>query len=337
MSFVNSFFLLLSGQGFFLSFLLSRNKKIKSNPWISLYVLAFSIILLYWDIFWVAENHKIIQFTFHLPFLLLLGPMAYFSVHARPPKSVWPHLLVPLLLFPLLVNHWIDIFFSIDVLFFLQPLFEVVYGNLEVVIYISLIFYTILTFGKAKSRENLWIAATLLLFTLGQAISHLLSINGNLTSLADYLIALFVVGNFYSAGYFYFVAYKPYSSKNRGSKPELAENFDNSQLIEVVRTKKGYLQANYRLEDLSKEINISLKETHAFIRSAGYSSFKDLVNSLRIEHAKALLKSTNLKILAVALESGFSNKVTFIQNFKKATSTTPQLYRTKAAQKQAHG
>lgn len=61
-------------------------------------------------------------------------------------------------------------------------------------------------------------------------------------------------------------------------------------------------------------------------------NFNDYVNKHRIDIAKQYLhdsKYSNYKIEAIALESGFNNKVTFYKAFTKFTNETPSAYRKK--------
>jgi AraC-like DNA-binding protein len=58
-------------------------------------------------------------------------------------------------------------------------------------------------------------------------------------------------------------------------------------------------------------------------------TFPDYINSLRIREAKVLLKDPgcNLKIAAIAHDTGFNSVSVFNAAFKKHTGTTPSLYR----------
>ena len=58
-------------------------------------------------------------------------------------------------------------------------------------------------------------------------------------------------------------------------------------------------------------------------------NFTTLVNSLRIEHAKLLLASSNSKSIDIALEVGFSCERSFHRAFKAFTGMTPKEYRQK--------
>lgn len=51
------------------------------------------------------------------------------------------------------------------------------------------------------------------------------------------------------------------------------------------------------------------------------------LNDIRIEHAAAMLTTTNNEIIDIALESGFENLSTFYHLFKKKKDISPKNYR----------
>ena len=57
------------------------------------------------------------------------------------------------------------------------------------------------------------------------------------------------------------------------------------------------------------------------------SSFRTILNSARVEHAKKLLVSTDMRIVDVALDSGFASEAVFYGIFEKFTGMTPKKYR----------
>ncbi|RDK86883.1 helix-turn-helix domain-containing protein [Marinirhabdus gelatinilytica] len=87
--------------------------------------------------------------------------------------------------------------------------------------------------------------------------------------------------------------------------------------------------------------NLKLREYSAFIKEKPHhvsqvfsenlnTSFSNFVNEIRVKNAASLLrdpKKDNLKILAIAFESGFNNNVTFNKAFVKEMGTTPGKYR----------
>lgn len=57
------------------------------------------------------------------------------------------------------------------------------------------------------------------------------------------------------------------------------------------------------------------------------TNFRTILNSARVEHAKNLLVSTKMKIVDIALESGFASESVFYGIFEKHTGMTPRKYR----------
>lgn len=51
------------------------------------------------------------------------------------------------------------------------------------------------------------------------------------------------------------------------------------------------------------------------------------INDFRIRHAATLLRTTELPVTEVCLESGFNNLGHFMKEFKKATQLTPLQFR----------
>jgi len=62
------------------------------------------------------------------------------------------------------------------------------------------------------------------------------------------------------------------------------------------------------------------------------TNFNRLINTMRVEHAKNLLKETDSNILEIALDSGFNSKPTFNRVFRDLSGQTPTQYRNKAAE-----
>jgi len=61
----------------------------------------------------------------------------------------------------------------------------------------------------------------------------------------------------------------------------------------------------------------------------GADHFRDFINSYRIRHALTLLddfEKKNLTIESVAYESGFNNRTSFYNAFKKQTDKLPSAY-----------
>jgi AraC-like DNA-binding protein len=114
-----------------------------------------------------------------------------------------------------------------------------------------------------------------------------------------------------------------------GLGDELAESY-LKRLIESMEVNKIFTNNELNLSLLSKELNIPQHHISQILNEKLNQSFFDFVNKYRIEEAKRLISCPNhynYTILAIALESGFNNKVSFNSSFKKLTGLTPSEFR----------
>ena len=105
---------------------------------------------------------------------------------------------------------------------------------------------------------------------------------------------------------------------------ELKEN-----LIHLFDNEKIYKESNICLDTLSSKLNTTRHNASQVINEHFNMSFHELINSYRIQEAKAILNSDiqkNLNIIDIAYEVGYNNKVTFNKAFKKDTQLTPSQY-----------
>lgn len=324
MSFIHALFLFFAGQGVFLTFLLIQNRKVKSNPWVSLLLGCFSLILIYWVLWWHGAPEKYLYSSYNVPIQLAMGPFYYLAILPRKPKLYRLHLLVPAACFVIMLPYFIRIVFPFEMPPFYSSVLSSTIPAFVKLIKFSLLLYLILALKDVKSREQIWLTVSYAVFVLGLMLYLILQEFEMLVDWLDYTLALFITITFYSSGYYYFIKYKPYSLKSKGSSLPILPIED---LQKIILNQKKYLKPNYRIGELSRDTGLPIKELTAIIKSNGFASFKEYINGFRIEHSKHLLKDTDLKILAIALESGFTNKVSFILNFKRITGTTPNQYR----------
>ncbi|MFK7954201.1 MAG: helix-turn-helix domain-containing protein [Ekhidna sp.] len=99
---------------------------------------------------------------------------------------------------------------------------------------------------------------------------------------------------------------------------------------DLVVESEAFLNKGLNLKMVADEIgetNHRISQTMTILVG---KKFNDYVNSYRIEYAKKMLSNTSFdhyKIEAIALDSGFSNKVTFHKYFVKSTGLTPTVFR----------
>ncbi|MEQ8364858.1 MAG: helix-turn-helix domain-containing protein [Cyclobacteriaceae bacterium] len=150
----------------------------------------------------------------------------------------------------------------------------------------------------------------------------------------------FIVYYFLAASIVFIVGYVLYSQPNfldGIAKKYLHSGLDILMMQRIVTkiefeflSKQVFLDKELTLYKLAEQINEKPHFISQTLSSQVGENFNDFVNRYRIEHAKGLLKDekyAHFKIEAIALESGFNNKVTFNKAFGKFVSATPSAYR----------
>ncbi len=105
---------------------------------------------------------------------------------------------------------------------------------------------------------------------------------------------------------------------------ELTDN-----LLKLLNEDKIFKENNLSLEMLSEKLETTRHNASQVINEHFKMNFSELMNKYRIQEAVEILKKdefNNLKIIQIAYEVGFNNKVTFNKSFKKYLSQTPSQY-----------
>ena len=98
---------------------------------------------------------------------------------------------------------------------------------------------------------------------------------------------------------------------------------------QVIRYIKQYHTCNITLEDLCKHFSVSrFYISHRFKKSTG-KTFREYLNSVRIEDAKSLLKHSKLSVTEISFSVGFGDSNYFSSVFKKEIGVSPLAYRRK--------
>lgn len=104
----------------------------------------------------------------------------------------------------------------------------------------------------------------------------------------------------------------------------------------LVDKAMNYIKEHYaedlKAAEIAKLINISPNYFSLLIKQATGKHFNELLNEIRINHAKSLLKETNYKIFQIGEMVGYKNYKYFVQIFKKLTSVSPSKFRCIAVQ-----
>ena len=92
-----------------------------------------------------------------------------------------------------------------------------------------------------------------------------------------------------------------------------------------------YVNENYNkdltLEAVSSEFGLNPSYFSRMFKKAVGSSYTEYLNFVRVCRAEKLLRSTNMSVLNIALEVGFSSVSYFNRVFKKIKDCTPSVYK----------
>jgi len=116
-------------------------------------------------------------------------------------------------------------------------------------------------------------------------------------------------------------------------KPERSSADDIILMKEIQRiivTEKGYADSSLTLNTLAEKINVNRSYISSAINKTTGKNFNAYINEFRIKEAIKQLsdkKSFSLTIDEIAFRSGFTNRQSFYESFKKITGLSPTGFR----------
>lgn len=99
------------------------------------------------------------------------------------------------------------------------------------------------------------------------------------------------------------------------------------KLQQQMVEQKLFLDSDLTLTQLAKQLNLSRHHLSQIINDNLGSTFYDYINQLRVEQASVMLLNEPLSVTEICYGSGFANKATFNNAFKKFTGKTPSQFR----------
>ena len=114
------------------------------------------------------------------------------------------------------------------------------------------------------------------------------------------------------------------SFESNAEMQKLAQLFNDK-----MKEEKYYLDPDLSLKSFSEKLGVHPNKTSAVVNNVMGYSFRDFVNSYRVEEFKHQAKTYNLNsrtILSLALDSGFNSKASFNRAFNKFCNTSPSEY-----------
>lgn len=107
-----------------------------------------------------------------------------------------------------------------------------------------------------------------------------------------------------------------------------AESWENDT---IICGSMQFIRENYTssitLEDVAKYVSVSRVYFCSYFKKVTGQNFIYVLNRYRVEKAKHLLATQNLKISSVAEEVGYKSVPYFYKIFTEITSLTPSAYR----------
>lgn len=148
------------------------------------------------------------------------------------------------------------------------------------------------------------------------------------------LLSAFVYFAVNRPSYFNGLADKDFQSANTAAEsvegPSAGDNDAFCKIEAIISRERLFCQPHLTLFDLANQSRFSERDLSRVINRVAGRSFCDYINALRVEETARLLaaeEKTEVTILDIAFEAGFTSKSTFNAAFKKEKGVTPSEYR----------
>ena len=112
---------------------------------------------------------------------------------------------------------------------------------------------------------------------------------------------------------------------------DISEIVGNSGIDNVVMRMHAYMEKNYdkdlKLESIAKLLNYNSAYLGKIYKKQMGKSFNTTLETIRIENAKQLLSTTDMKVYQVSERIGYSNIDYFFSKFKNYVGITPKEFK----------
>ena len=102
-----------------------------------------------------------------------------------------------------------------------------------------------------------------------------------------------------------------------------------ARLEECMSQEEAFLNRKLTLSELALRVGTNRTYLSNYINQTLHLTFFDYINSWRLNYAKDLLVTTNLKLVVIAERSGFNSLSTFRMCFLHQFNLSPSAYRKK--------
>ena len=121
--------------------------------------------------------------------------------------------------------------------------------------------------------------------------------------------------------------------RHYAKKEFLPKNYSDGLSTRQLKLAKSYINGNLehpiKLNDIASLLGISqFYFCHLFKKSTGIAPYQYVIQQ-RVEKAKNLIKKSQLPLVEISYECGFSSQSQMTQHFRKQVGITPKVYRNK--------
>lgn len=113
---------------------------------------------------------------------------------------------------------------------------------------------------------------------------------------------------------------------------EKTDEPNHMALAEKIREKtvseKWFLESQISIRDVARRLGTNESYISRALNQEIGQSFNQFINTLRVDHAKSLIRVGSLSMIEVALDSGFNSKATFNRVFRAIAGQTPSAFKT---------
>jgi len=323
------------------------NKENKANIFLAIFTLLFSFSQ--FD-FLYNTTGLVYQFpefkAFSLSFWLLFGPSLWFYVlfFTIRKKLVWKDAihLIPFFIYFGLTIYFFTFSGKERLIYFWKNFNDIIMPiNYGIAIHISTYAVFMVFFLKKHSKhwaneKKFYLSTIIVLYILTVLVESYLTVYAE-------SYRWFIYYFLFTSTLVLFVAYimyfKPETFKQL-SKKYYSSGLTKKDMERIVKKiniflniEKNIIDSSLNLSKMCKSLDEKTHHVSQTISEELQTNFKDLINKKRVNLAKNILSNKdnlNMKLFAVALESGFSNKSTFHRVFVKFEGCTPNEYRKKS-------
>jgi len=99
------------------------------------------------------------------------------------------------------------------------------------------------------------------------------------------------------------------------------------RLRQLMEEERLFLNSELKVSDVATRLGTNVRYVSGCLKAEGIN-FNSFVNTYRVAYAQQLLqRQPDIKMAAVAAESGFSGTSSFFRTFKTVTGVTPSEWR----------